>query len=184
MKPRSDSKLKNLPEERQEQIVEWCGKGLEYARAQLAADGFNTSLRALSEFWHWRQLQERFSSLSDRAQQIEELIKQKNPSMSPEKIREIGQALFTMEALDKGDAKEYVNLEYLKLAQETALTKAELEKQKLEVAREKLRQADRRIQLLEANAAQAKARLEKVVSKGGLTPRTLKEIEQAAKILG
>lgn len=65
-KIRSDAVLLNLPEERQEQIWEWCRKpsekdgdgntipgtgGFAHARAQLAADGLKVSLRSLSSFF-------------------------------------------------------------------------------------------------------------------------------------
>lgn len=71
-KPKSNAILKNLPEERQEQIAEWCAKpndrdeegniipksgGLAFAQAQLAADGLRVSLETLSRFFSWWQLQ-------------------------------------------------------------------------------------------------------------------------------
>lgn len=184
MKPRSDSKLKNLPEETQEAIIAWARTaktdehpgGLQYAREQLAADGIKVSLRAVSEFVSWWQLRERFSSASERAQQIEDLIKEKNPNLSPDRIRELGQALFTMEAMAEKDAQAYVALESLALAQSTAKTKASLEERKLALA-------ERRVSLLEENAAKAKAALEGIKSKGGLTQETLKQIEEAARLL-
>jgi hypothetical protein len=91
MKPRSDSKLKLLPEEMQEAIMAWVrtpkseehAGGLAYAREQLAADGIAVSMRALSEFVSWWELQRRFASASSRAQQIEELLLRKRPDMSP-----------------------------------------------------------------------------------------------------
>lgn len=64
-KPRADAPLKNLPADRQEQVIEWCGTpksadctgGYTFAREQLAADGVRVSLRALSEFWSWWHLE-------------------------------------------------------------------------------------------------------------------------------
>ncbi len=47
----------------------------------------------------------------------------------------------------------------------------------------KLAQADRRIALLEGAAQQAKAKLQGITSKGGLTPETLRQIEEAAGLL-
>ena len=47
----------------------------------------------------------------------------------------------------------------------------------------KLDNASRRVALLEENAAKAKAALEGLKSKGGLTAETLKTIEEAAKLL-
>lgn len=145
MKARSDSKLKNLPEERQEQIIAWTREpksettpgGLQHAREQLAADGVKVSLRALSEFVSWWRLEERFSSASERAQQFEARLLQ-NPDFSPERAREAGQALFTMEAMEAGDAQTFVSLESLALAQRSAKTKFELEREKLDVSKKRL----------------------------------------------
>jgi hypothetical protein len=54
MKPRSDSKLKNLPEERQAQLADWLLSGLPYhqVREMIAKEfGVTTSLGALSVFY-------------------------------------------------------------------------------------------------------------------------------------
>lgn len=145
MKPRSDSKLKNLPEDRQEQIIAWsrmpkteeCPGGLQHAREQLAADGIQVSLRALSEFVSWWQLENRFSGAAARAEQFEKKLLE-NPDFSPERAREAGQALFTMEAMASGDAATFVSLESLALAQRSAKTKYQLEREKLEVSKKRL----------------------------------------------
>ena len=145
MKPRSDSKLKTLPEDRQEQIVAWArtpktedhSGGLAYAREQLAADGLKVSISTLSEFVSWYSLQQRFSKASARAKQIEELLLEKDPNMSPEKVREMGQAIFNLEAVDAGDAATFVSLEGLRLAQDSAAFKGKIEVAKHQLAREK-----------------------------------------------
>lgn len=146
MKPRSDSKLKTLPEDRQEQIIAWsmerktetCPGGLQHAREQLAADGIKVSLSTLSEFVSWWRLQRRFAAASSRAKQIEEMLREQDPSMSPEKVREMGQKIFTLEAVESGDAKSFVALEHLALDQRSAVAKFELEKQKLDVSKRRL----------------------------------------------
>lgn len=184
MKPRSDSKLKTLPEERQEQIIAWsmerktetCPGGLQHAREQLAADGIKVSLSTLSEFVSWWRLQRRFAAASARAKQIEEMLREQDPSMSPEKVREMGQKIFTLEAVESGDAETFIGLETLALKQRSAETRYQIDS-------EKLRQSERRIVLLEENAAKAKAALEGLKSKGGLTAETLKTIEEAAGLL-
>lgn len=184
MKPRSDSKLKTLPEERQEQIIAWARTqkteehpgGLAYAREQLAADGLKVSMSTLSEFVSWYGLQQRFAKAASRANQVADLLQQRNPDMEPEHVRKLAQSIFTLEALDSGDADTFVSLEHLKLAQDSARTKADLENRKLALA-------TRRVVLLEDNAAKAKAALEGLKTKGGLTAETLKTIEEAAKLL-
>ena len=63
----------------------------------------------------------------------------------------------------------------------------EQNQERLEQNDRKLAQNDRRIKVLEENQASAKAKLESAVtslkSKGGLTPETLSQIEEAAKLL-
>jgi hypothetical protein len=63
----------------------------------------------------------------------------------------------------------------------------EQNERKLAQGEVKLSQANRRINLLEQAAAQARAKLDSAVSslksKGGLTPETLAQIEEAAKLL-
>ncbi len=184
MKPRSDSKLKTLPEDRQEQVIAWTKApktedgpgGLQHAREQLAADGIKVSLRALSEFVSWYQLQQRFASASSRAQQIEELLRKKRPDMQPEQIREMGQALFTLEAVDAGDAATFVNLESLKLAQDSAKTRFALEEQKLKLA-------GRRVAVLEKKLERAGQIVKAAQEKGGMTPETLARLEKELKML-
>jgi len=53
-KPRSDSKLLNLPEEKQAQLVEWLMSGVPYHKAKKLVEkefGLTTSLASLSAFW-------------------------------------------------------------------------------------------------------------------------------------
>jgi hypothetical protein len=146
MKPRSDSKLKTLPEDRQAQIVAWSKEpktdehpgGLAYAQEQLAADGIRVALSTLSEFCSWYALNQRFARASSRADQVADLLRQQNPNMDPEQVRRLAQSVFTMEALDAGDAETFVSLEHLKLAQDSARTKAEIDREKLAIAKQRL----------------------------------------------
>ena len=184
-RPRSDSKLKLLTEEQQEQIATWARTpksdagpgGLAYAREMLAREyGVKVSLSTLSEFVSWHSLQQRFAKASSRATQVAELLRERAPGMEPEQVRALAQSIFTLEALDAGDAAAYVSLEHLQLSRDAVATRAKLEERKLALA-------ERRVLLLEENAAKAKAALEGIKSKGGLTPETLRTIEEAAGLL-
>jgi hypothetical protein len=156
MKPRSDSKLKGLPEDRQEQIVAWACTpkteehpgGLAYAQDQLAAGGLKVSQATLSEFVSWWRLQQRFSRAAARASQVADLIASRNPEFTPQQVRELAQSVFTMEALDSGDAETFVRLENLKLSQDSARTRAEIEREKLGISRQRLVLDKARQQLL------------------------------------
>lgn len=162
-KSRSDAILKNLPEERQEQIIAWCQKanakdesgklipgtgGLQYARAQLAADGISIGLHALSDFYSWWRLKQVFERANQKTQDFIELMRERFPDLAPARIQEFGQSYFTLEAAASGNAEEFRAMEKLRLEKETALTKGKLESKKLELA-------ERKVKLLEKKAAEA-----------------------------
>jgi hypothetical protein len=69
------------------------------------------------------------------------------------------------------------------LSIETETEKLKLKERALNQKDQDLALAERRVEMLEANATQAKAALEGIKSKGGLTPETLRQIEEAAKLL-
>jgi hypothetical protein len=156
MKARSDSPLKNLPEERQEQIVEWCNTlktadcagGYKFAKEQLAADGIKASEGALSEFYSWWHLRRDFQRNDSLTRDFEELLKKEFPAAAPGKIQEFGQTFFTMQAAAKRDSKEFREMEYLRLSKETGITKARQKDQELALA-------TRRVELLERKIAEA-----------------------------
>jgi hypothetical protein len=89
--------------------------------------------------------------------------------MTPEGLRKVGQMIFTSEMIEGGDVKAFVEL-----------VKLQLQAQALEINA-------RKVKLLEDAAAEAKAKLlaltSSAQSRGGLTPETLKEIEEAAGLL-
>ena|ERR1700731_3621737 len=186
-KPRSDSPLKNLPEDRQEQIIDWCNAsksddcigGHKFAKAQLAADGIKTSEGALSEFYSWWYLRRTFQEADNLTRQFEEMLKRTFPDIDPEKITQAGQLIFTLQATNARNAEEFREMEYLRLAKETGATKARQKD-------EELRLAARRVELLEQNQAKAKEKLEGIKTSPharGLSVETLKTIEEAAKLL-
>lgn len=184
MKPRSDSPLKNLSEERQAQIIDWCNEpktdtcvgGHKFAKQQLADDGLKVSEGALSDFYSWWHLRRDFQRTDSLTHDFEELLRKEFPTADPTRIQEFGQSFFTMQAMAKRDSGEFREMEKLRLAKETAETKGRQEEKKLQLA-------ERRIVLLEENQAKAKEQLKAVVAKGGISADTLKTIEEAAKLL-
>lgn len=154
-KPRSDSKLKNLPEERQQQIVEWastpksetCVGGLKYAQQQLAADGIKVSLAALSGFLSWWELQQQFSAADIAAKFVEEQMASFDPS-NVERAAAAGQFVFTNLSLRHSDPKTFVALQRLDLDKRTAATKAKLEERKLALAERRVKVAERKLDQL------------------------------------
>lgn len=152
-KHRSDSVLKNLPEERQAQIIEWintpksddCVGGQKFALEQLAADGIKTSAASLSDFYSWWHLQQTFRRADNFTTQIEESLRKQFPELSSEKIAEAGQLVFTLQATNARDAKEFREMEWLRLAKVTGATKARQKDRDLALA-------ERRVRLLEKKA--------------------------------
>lgn len=206
-KPKSNAVLKNLPAERQQQVAEWCEKandtdpaghpvpktgGLEFARAQLAADGVSVALNTVSEFYRWFSLRRTFALAESQAQQAEEFLRRQFPDATPAKIAAAGQLVFTMQAANAGDAETFRAMETLRLAKTTAEHNAAMDKARLEQKERQIAQKDRdlslverRVKLLEAKQIEAREALTKVATaKGGLSPAALKEIERIAKILG
>jgi hypothetical protein len=183
-KPRSDSPLRNLPEQRQEQIIEWCNTpksdkcvgGYAFAKQQLAADGLKASQGALSDFYSWWHLRRDFQRQDSLTRDFEEMLRKEFPSADPKKIQEFGQAFFTMQAAARRDPKEFREMEYLRLSKETAATKGRHKEKELELS-------ERRVVILEGKISKAKEKLTKVAAKGGLSAEALKQIESAAKIL-
>ena len=133
-KVRSDALLKNLPAERQEQIIEWCDKpndredgeprpgtgGFPFAREQLAADGVRVSLRALSDFWSWWHLQRDMDAVFD----IQEMVATRTGD--PALARSTAETVFLNLSVAKQDAKVFA-----------AATKAADSRRALDMDREK-----------------------------------------------
>ena len=85
-------------------------------------------------------------------------------------------------AIDPGSA-EGQQLLLKGLAALTGARSVEIAAERVTVAKGVLDVAERRVKLLEDRAAEAKAKLTAVATKGGLTPETLKQIEEAASLL-
>lgn len=171
---RADAKLKNLSTEDLEFL--WTMRNpseggekvkLEDVRVYCRNDlGVEVSLSTLHEFYSWLTLKKRMERAELRAEQTK-LEMLKAGSFNAEDMERVAQAVFTSECLEEGNVKAYVALANLRLK------------------RMALDQDERRIKLLEENAASAKAKLESLVStnRGGLTAETLKVIEEAAGLL-
>jgi hypothetical protein len=131
-KARSDAKLKNLPEERQDAIAEHArDHSLADTVAWLKDDGLNTSTRALSEFLSWYGLRRRFQVCEQNSLHLIELLKQKRPQMAESEREAWANEFFQMQAIDRNDPELY-------LAFASAKFKGELEKEKLRIKQETL----------------------------------------------
>jgi len=183
MKARSDSKLKNLPEERQEQIIAWaktpksetCTGGFAYALEQLAADGLKVSLRSLSEFYSWWELKQDFSDADTLGKFAADQMKAFDPANAA-KAEAFGQFIFTGAAVRQKDPATFVAMQRLKLDKDSAKTRFALEEQKLKLA-------GRRVAVLEKKLERAGQIVKAAQEKGGMTPETLARLEKELKML-
>jgi hypothetical protein len=170
-KSRSDSVMKNLPEERQEQIIAWCDTpktkdcagGYEHARAQLASDGIKVSLRSLSDFYSWWHLSQDFAQADRQAVDIQELLKSLNVGLTKEQIETAGQMVFTQKAIAMRNAEEFREMEYLKLAKESAATRGRQKDEELSLKRKKFQRDSAKLFLVWFQDEEAK----RIASSGG-----------------
>jgi hypothetical protein len=163
-KPRSDSKLANLPEDQQEEISAWCKEGFAVARDLCKARlNLSVSVRGLSEWHAWYRRQEQLRSGNERVLQTLEWFRKHRPQATADEIR--AATFLQLQTLHEDDPQIQLAL---------------LKEQGRDLDR---KLATRRVKILEDNAAKAKAALEGLKSKGGLTAETLKTIEEAAGLL-
>lgn len=172
--PRPDAKLKNLPEADQEALWDWLHPSdpdakrmtLDEAQAEVPLRwGFTVSRSSLSEWRAWYALRRRMNAARERAEQTRlELIA--DGTLTPDAIEKAAQTVFTAESLDGGNVKAFVALA------------------KLNLARRKLDQDERRIALLEKKAS-AYDELKKAAEsrEGGVTAEDMAEIERRLKLM-
>ena len=135
--PRCDSKLKNLPEERQSEIIaRLASDGFVKTCAWLREDGIDTSTAALSAFRSWYRIKEQYRRKESIVLQVLELKKKEQPTITPEELFEHGQMIFSAISLEEEDAEQWVNVQQL-----TASTNLEKEKLKLKSQAENRMQA-------------------------------------------
>lgn len=128
-KPRADSKLKNLPEERQGQIASQCAtKSLEEVAGELAQDGLSISPQALGRWYSWWQMREDFAQKETLVEEFLEQTKKDNPSITEEKLFEHGQTMFALLALQEKSAKDWKRVQDVRHRRQLV----ELERQKFQ----------------------------------------------------
>src|SRR6478672_6486393 len=107
-KPRCDSRLKTLSEERQDEIAQYALKNSLRQTAQwLCECGIPTSFPAVSRFLEWyntKQTLQRMETVTDTL--VSELAKE-NPEVPAERLHQIGNHFFTSLALANQDHKAW-----------------------------------------------------------------------------
>lgn len=150
---RTDSILGNLPSDRQEQIAEWirtCPEGdrYDYAREQLAADGVKVARTTVVDWFRGWRLRQSISSADSFALQVQDALKALNLGLTTDQLDAAGQLVFTNKALEAEDPKEFREMEYLRLAKQTAATKGRQKDQEIALA-------ERRVAVLEKKISDA-----------------------------
>ncbi len=126
-KPRADSKLKTLPEDRQAAIAEYArSHSLSDVVTWLRADGLATSSAALSVFLSWWGLQQQFKQDDATTESLLEELKREIPGLTEQQLDELGQRTFSLLSIRNQDLEGFVSIR-------SARAKAELEKAKLEL---------------------------------------------------
>ena len=165
-KPRSDSKLANLPEETQAEIAAWCKEGLEVGRDLLASKrGISISVSALSLWYAWYRRQEQLTSGNARVLQTLEWSRKNQPDAPASEIRNA--TFLTLSLIHEGD-KDF----------------------QLQLLKEQGRDLDRTLNARKVAMQEARTKAASAVQEAGkrleVTPDVLKEILSAVdrKLMG
>jgi F0F1-type ATP synthase delta subunit len=146
-KPRSDAKLKNLPEADQETL--WLllhptdettpPYSLEALAVHISEEHrFEPALSSISEWRSWYSQQRRTANAMARAEQAKIEWLKENPAATPEDLERLGQMVFTSESIESGNVKAFVAL-----MRESSRRKAlELDQRKLALLERKAAAAD------------------------------------------
>ncbi len=172
-KPRSDSKLDNLPELQLLELRDGLLSGWKYdeALSWLSTDcGVESSLSALSTFFKRHcspVMRDRRQIAALKAETlVEEAGKTDWSAATLELVKQVSFEMLSREDFDPKTVERFLKVVLKAEAQDVD---------------------ERKLALLEAKAAEAKDKLDaitnKAKSKGGLTEETLKQIEEAAGLL-
>jgi hypothetical protein len=173
-KPRSDSKLLNLPEATQLAIYELLRSGVGYTKAKLIIQkdhGIQTSEAALSGFWDWWSRQEaenRMLKAVSAATDITETAAEHLPLINQATMAALQQAAFET-VLAGGDDRRVKDFM-------TIVLKARALDQADQTLALRVREFEQKIAAVEQTLKAAK-------KDGGLDPETIAKIEQQLGLL-
>lgn len=191
-KTRRDAKLERLTPEQRTAVESWLAEdGAQSCVQRLSSElGITVSQSTLYEtLARWRA-ERKFSAIELIARAQAEQEAAARGGLTTEQMEEAIDRHFIGLAAVAEDTDLYKELRYLRIADQTAKSNARIAEAKLEQKDKQIAQkdrdlglAERRVKLLEDNAAKAKAQLEAVKKQGGLSPETLAQIEEAARLL-
>jgi hypothetical protein len=178
--PRSDAWWAGMPQERLDQIYKWsleaktetCVGGPAFAMEQLAADGIIIVPSQFSRFRSWYSANCWWGAVGGLISAVQERM----PEATAEELGRVGDVVMMAKALSDENTANYVAVRSVDLAERSGKTKARQKDADLKLA-------ERRVAVLEEKIARVKEELTKIVSKGGLSVETLKQIEEQARLL-
>ncbi len=105
-KPRADSVLKTLPEDRQSAIAQYARlHTLEQTLKWLHANGTHTNIASLSRFLDWHRMKAQMSRDKLVVQQLLSDLANQNPELTPDRLQQLGQIFFLGLALTEQDPR-------------------------------------------------------------------------------
>ncbi len=143
-RPRSDSALMSLPDERQRELFDFCdghrADGLRKIRVMLQEEqGVTVSLSTLSNWLNWYALRSKVQGVAAMADDLARILKE-TPGLDLDdaKIMRTAQAFFEAKAMQENDAETYVKLAGVRRGTAELKIKAK----RIDLEERKLRQAD------------------------------------------
>ena len=136
-KTRSDAKLGTLPEDRQSVIADYARThSLAETLAWLRADGLQTSEGALSTWLSSYRLSQRLGRNESTVETLLRQLQTTRPDWTADQLHSAGQAFFSALAIDEQDADVWTATQRLNLDRESAKTRFEFEREKIELRKQ------------------------------------------------
>ena len=110
------------------------------------ADGVKVGRTAVVDWFRGWRLRLRIASADSFAAKAVEALKALNVGLTQDQLDAAGQLIFTDSALAGENAEEFREMEYLRLAKQTARTKASHETQKIALRKQAEERAERKLQ--------------------------------------
>jgi hypothetical protein len=184
-KAHPSAKIKTLPEDLQQKIYEQCltakyADVIEWLKDELKIIISDSSL---SEWFGYYRRKLEIAEAESEAREIEELLKTPGLQLSPEQLSGIGNAIFINRATKTGDAKTFVQVasviqrnNELRSNQQEHADKMSLAERKLEVKKQELELAQRKVAVLEKRINKAAHVIDQAAAKGGISQQTRQQI--------
>jgi hypothetical protein len=171
-KPRPEAKLKTLPEEMQERILEYARTHSTRATAKWLSDqgivankNAATNKNIVIKFLAWHRTKDQLARNESVVLAALEAAQKQDRRLTPKKVRELGQKLFSGLAMEQQNARVW-----------SLVQQIELRVEKLQLDWKKFHEAVKARKELERE-------VKEVREAGGITPGTLEKIEAELKLL-